>query len=124
MHTPTGEAKAARAALLSIYDRFLRRICGVRHAPSAVLLEELALSPMQVFWWQQTLEFWNTIAASPVGSLFYTILLDNIHDAFHVGRGAKTFVSSIVTCLQSVGHSMPHDSDVVPIMEAAAVIKA
>ena len=44
MHTPTGEAKAARAALQSIYDRFSRRICGVKHAPSAVLLEDLALS--------------------------------------------------------------------------------
>ena len=27
MHTPTGEAKAARAALQSMYDRFLPRIC-------------------------------------------------------------------------------------------------
>ena len=124
MHTPTGEAKAARAALQSIYDRFLRRICGVKHAPSAVLLEELALSPLQVFWWQQTLEFWNTIAASPAGSLFHTNLLDNIHDAFHVGRGAKNFSSSVATCLQSVGHSMPRDSDVVPVMEVAAIIKA
>ena len=53
MHTPTGETKAARAALQSIYDRFLRRICGVRRTPSAVLLEELALSPLQVFWWQR-----------------------------------------------------------------------
>ena len=69
MHTPIGEAKAARAALQSIYDRVLRHICEVRHAPSAVLLEELALSPLQIFWWQQTLEFWNMIAASPVGSL-------------------------------------------------------
>ena len=94
----------------------------VRHAPSAVLLEELALLPLQVLWWQQTLEFWNTIAASPVGS--HTVLLDNIHDAFHVGRGAKNFSSSIATCLQSVGHSMPRDSDVVPIMEVAAVIEA
>ena len=71
MHTPTGEAKTARAALQSIYDRVLRRIGGVKHTPSIVLLEELALSPLQVFWWQQTLEFWNTIAASPVGSLFH-----------------------------------------------------
>ena len=92
MHTPTSEAKAARAALQSIYDRFLRRICGVRHAPSAVLLEELASSPLHVFWWQQTLEFWNT---SPVGSLSHAILLDNIRDAFHVGRGVKNFSSSI-----------------------------
>ena len=116
MHTPTGEAKAARAALQSIYDRFLRRVCGVRHMPSAVLLGELALSPLQVFWWQQTSEFWNMIAANPVGSLFHTILLGNIHDAFHVGRGAKNFSSSVATCLQSVGHSMPRDSEVVPVM--------
>ena len=88
MHTPTGEAKAA---LQSTYDRFLMRICGAKHAPSAVLLEELALSLLQVLWWQQTLDFWNTIAAGPVDSLFHTILLDNIHDAFHVGRGAKNF---------------------------------
>ena len=87
------------------------------------LLEELALSPLQVFWWRQTLEFWNTIAASPADSLFHTILLDNIHDAFHVGRGAKNFYSSVATCLQSVGHSMPRDSDVVPVMEVAAIIK-
>ena len=52
------------------------------------------------------------------------MLLDNIHDAFHVGRGVKNFSSSIATCLQSVGYSMPHDSDVVPIMEVAAVIAA
>ena len=77
--------------LQSIYDRFLRCICGVRHAPRAVLLEELALSPLQVFWWQQFLEFWNTVAASPVDSLSHTMLLDNIQDAFHVGRGAREF---------------------------------
>ena len=124
MHAPTGEAKAAMAALQSIYDRFLRRICGVRHAPSDVLLEEVALSPLQVFWWQQTLEFWNTIAASPVGSLFHTTLLNNIHYDLHVGRGAKNFSSSIATCLQSVGHSMPCDSDVVPVMEVAVIVEA
>ena len=64
MLNPTGAAKAARADLQSIYDRFLKRTCGVKHASSlrAVLLEELsldlALSPqqLQVSWWQQTLE--------------------------------------------------------------------
>ncbi len=69
MHTPRGEAQKARAALQSIYDRYLRHICGVKHAtPSAMLLEELGLAPLQVFWWRRTLEFWNKIAASPVGS--------------------------------------------------------
>ena len=61
------------------------------------------------------------VPASPVGSLFHTILLDNIHDAFHVGRGAKNFSSSIATCLQSVGLSMPHDSNVVPNTEVAVI---
>ena len=36
-----------------------------------VMLEEVALLPLQAFWWQQTLEFWNTIAASSVDSLFH-----------------------------------------------------
>ena len=120
---PTGAAKEARADLQSIYDRLLRRICGVKHASSAMLLEELALPP--VFWWRQSLEFWNTIdaIAGPVDSMFDTILLDNIHDPCHVGCGAKIFSSSIATCLQSDGHSMPRDSDVVPLMEVAAVIE-
>ena len=53
MHTPRGEAQKARAALQSIYDRYLRHICGVKHAtPSAMLLEELGLAPLQVFWWR------------------------------------------------------------------------
>ena len=63
MHAPTGEAKAAPANLQSIYDRVLRGLCAVKHAPRAALLEELALSPLQVFWWQQTSEFWNIIPA-------------------------------------------------------------
>ena len=49
--------------------------------------------------------------------------VSNIHDAFHVGRGAKNYPSSIATCLQFVGHSMPRDSDVVPVMEVAAISK-
>ena len=65
------EAQKARVALQSIYGRYLRHICGVKYAtPSAMLLEELGLSPLHVFWWRRTLEFWNKIAASPVGSLF------------------------------------------------------
>ncbi len=57
MHTPCGVAQKARVALQSIYDRYLRHICGVKYAtPSAMLLEELGLSPLQVFWWRQTPE--------------------------------------------------------------------
>ncbi len=103
MHTPRGEAQKARVALQSIYDRYLRHICGVKYAmPSAMLLEELGLSRLQVFWWRRTLEFWNKIAASPVGPLFHTILLDNLDDDFSVGSGAKNFSGSIAACLQYV----------------------
>ena len=37
-----GEAKA-HADLQPIYDRLLRCICGIKHAPRDVLLEKLAL---------------------------------------------------------------------------------
>ncbi len=94
MHSPSGAANRARTALRSLYDRYLRHICGVKYAtPSAMLLEELGLSPLQVFWWRRTLEFWSRLAASPVGSLFHTILLDNLDDAFSVGRGARNFLA-------------------------------
>ena len=46
-----------------------------------------------------------------------------MHDAFHVGRGAKNFSGAVATCVQSVGHAMHHDSNVVPIMEVAAVFE-
>ena len=51
----------------------------------------------------QTLEFWSTIAASPVDSLFHTISLDNIHDAFHVGRGAQSFLAPLPLACSLVG---------------------
>ena len=58
MHTPRGEAQKARVALQSIYDRYLRHICGVKYAtPSAMLLEELGLSPLQVFCGDEHLNF-------------------------------------------------------------------
>ena len=38
------------------------------------------------------------IAASPVGSLFHTVLLDNLDDAFSVENGAKNFSGSIAAC--------------------------
>ena len=84
LHTPIGEAKSAKADLQSVYDRFLRRIGGVKHAPRAILLEELTLSPLQLIWRQQTLEFWNTIAAivSQLLVLLRTLFCsDNLHDA-------------------------------------------
>ena len=38
-----------------------------------MLLTELGLLPLQVFWWQQTLEFYNKLAVSPINSLFHVI---------------------------------------------------
>ena len=94
MHTPRGEAQKARVALQSIYDRYLRQICGVKYAtPSAMLLEELELSPLQVFWWRQTLEFWNKIAASPVKSLSTQSCLTILMMPFLLGMVPRTFLA-------------------------------
>ncbi len=97
-------------------------MCGVRYAtPGAMLLTELGLLPLQVFWWQQTLEFYNKLAASPIDSLFHVILLDNLHDAFQCG--VHNFCTSIFQSLAAVGHCMPRASDVasahdVPVVNA------
>jgi len=125
MHSPWGAAKKTRTALQSSYDMYLRHICGVKHTtPSAMFLEELGLSTLQV-WWRQTPECCHNIAASPVGSLFHTILLDNLNnDAFCAGHGAKNCSGSIATCLQSIVQPTPHVSDVVPAMEIATTLEA
>ena len=58
MHSPNGTAQKAQTAVQSICDRYLRHICRVKYATlSAMLLGELWLSFLQVFWWRQTLEF-------------------------------------------------------------------
>jgi hypothetical protein len=85
-----------------------------------MLLGELGLSPLQGFCQRQTHEFWNNTAASPVGSLFHTILLDNLNHAYCGWQGAKNFSGSIATCLQS----RLHDSDIVPAMEVGTVMEA
>ena len=66
-----------------------------------MLLTKLGLSSLKVFWWQQTLHFFNKIAASPPDSLFHTVLLDNHHDAFQ--RGVRNFTKSISQGLAGVG---------------------
>ena len=50
--------------------------------PHRILLAELDLLPLQVLWWQQTLQFWNNLAALPLGSFYRTVCLDNLNDAF------------------------------------------
>jgi len=86
-----------------------------------MLLAELGLLPLQVFWWQQTLQFYNKLAASPRDSLFHVILLDNQHDAFQ--RGVKNFCSSVHRSLASIGHSMCLDSGVACIHDVPVIVE-
>lgn len=108
MHSPhAATVNSTRASLEQVYAKILRRICGVRcNTPAAMLLTELGLSPLKVFWWQQTLHFYNKLVACPTGSLFHTILLDNQSDAFL--RGVTTFSRSISQSLDSIGYRMYH----------------
>ena len=57
------------------------------------LLTELGLLPLQVFWWRQTRQFWNSLAVLPVGSLYHTVCLDSLTDAFQ--GGACNMASSL-----------------------------
>ena len=66
----------------------------------------------------------NKIAASLAGSLFHTILLDNLDDAFSVGNGAESFFGSIATCLQSVGQPIPLGRGAVAILEVGTIVEA
>ena len=89
------------------------------------LLMELALDQGGVtteMSWRQTLEVWNQIASGAVGSLFLTILLDNLDNAFSVRNGAKNFSGSIATCLQSVGQPMPFDRGAIPVLEVGTIV--
>ena len=79
--------------------------------PRKLLLTELGLLPLQVFWWRQTLQFWNGLAGLPVGSLYHTVCLDNLTNAFK--RGTCNLANSLVACLLSMGFEMPHVHDVV-----------
>ena len=103
MHSPrVAVAADARAALQRLYDYYLRTICRLLPpTPSKLLLTELGLLPLQVFWWRQTLQFWNGLAALPIGSLYHTVCLDNLTDAFQ--GGACNMASWLAACLHSVG---------------------
>ena len=124
MHSPdAGSAKWARLDLQKVYDFYLRVVCGLSSSTlCSMLLTELGVLPLQVFWWRQTLRFWNNIAALPVGSFFHTVLLDILYDAFH--HGAFNFTSSMAACLHWVGVSMPCDTDRVPMLDISVVIDA
>ena len=122
MHSPgAATVNKARAGLEQVYARFLRRICRVRfNTPSALLLTELGLSPLKVFWWQRTLDFFNKIAASPPDSLYHVILLDNHHDAFQ--RNVRNFSGSIFEGLAAVGYHMSRDATVASMLDVPTIL--
>ena len=76
-------ANRARLDLQRLYDYYLRIICDLLPSTARkMLLAELGLLPLQVFWWRQTLKCWNSLAALPEGSCYqrgtqsvWTILL-------------------------------------------------
>ena len=77
---------------------------------------------MQSNWWRQTLQFWNSLAALPVGSLYHTVCLDNLTDAFQ--GGACNMASSLATCLHTIGFELPRVIDVVPLFDVDGVVDA
>ncbi|DBA71860.1 TPA: hypothetical protein ACH3X2_010909 [Trebouxia sp. C0005] len=53
LHSPSGATQHAREALQHCYESYLRRITGMRKStPSRLLLLELGLRPLQIFWWR------------------------------------------------------------------------
>ena len=56
MHSPhVAVANDARSQLQRLYDYHLRTICRLAPpTPRKLLLTELGLLPLQVFWWRQT----------------------------------------------------------------------
>ena len=99
MHSPrVAAANDARAALQRLNDYYLRTICRLAPTtPRKLLLTELGPLPLQVFWWRQTLHFWNGLAGLPIGSLYHTVCLDNLTDAFR--RGTDNLAKSLAACL-------------------------
>ena len=119
----TATANRARSDLQCLYDYYLRTICDLLPStPRKMLLAELGLLPLQVFWWRQTLHFWNSLAALPVGSLYHTVCLDNLTDAF--GGSACSMASSLAACLHLVGYDMPRVCDVIPILDVDNIVGA
>ena len=69
MHSPhVAAANDARSALQRLYEYYLKTVCDLHPStPRKMLLTELGLLPLQGFWWRQALQFWNALAALPVG---------------------------------------------------------
>ena len=126
MHSPrvrVAAANDARAALQQLNDYYLRTICRLAPStPCKLLLTELGLLPLQVFWWRQTLQFWHGLAGLPIGSLYHTVCLDNLTDAFR--EATCNLANSLAACLHSVGFEMPRVHDVVTLLDVDGVVEA
>ena len=111
-------ANHARFDLQRLYDYYFGTNCDLLPStPCKILLAELGLLPLQVFWLQQSLHFWNSLAALPAGSFVCEILLtDNLTDAFC--GGACSMASSLAGCLHSLGHRV---CDVIPILNVGNI---
>ena len=102
--------------LQRLYHYYLRTICDLPPStPRKMLMAELGLLPLQVFWWQQTLQFWDNLATLPAGSFSHTVCLDNLTDAFCGVAGSMAL--SLEGCLHSVGYDMQRVCDVIPMLE-------
>ena len=124
MHNPrVAVANDACAALQRLYDYYLRTVCCLSPStPRKLLLTELGLLPLQVFGWRQTLQFWNSLAVLPAGSLYHTVCLDKLADASQ--GGACSMASLLAAYLHSVGFEMPRVHDVVPLLDVDGVVEA
>ena len=69
-----------------------------------------------------TLQFRSSLADLPVGSLYHTVCIDSLTDAFQ--GGACNMASSLAACLRSVGFEMPRVHDVVPLLDVDGVVEA
>ncbi len=87
-----------------------------------ILLAELGFLPLRVLWWRQTLQFWNSLAALPVGSFYHAVCLDDLTDAFQ--GVACNMASSVAGCLHSVGYDMPCVFDVKPVPDVGSIVEA
>ena len=96
-------ANHARLDLQRLYDYHFGTSCDLLASTTCkMLLAELGLLPLQVFWWQQSLHIWNSLAALPAGSFVREILVtDNLTDAF-VGVLAVWLALWQVACIRLV----------------------
>ena len=81
-----------------------------RSIEDSILLAETHLSSLKSFWWQQIIQFWNSLASAPNSSVHKTVLLESI-------SGTKTFSFSIFRCLKSIGISTPVQLPAIPVID-------